>query len=255
MTGSTRRRILIALDMHSATENGLSTLVSIARRLDASLSGLYFEDSQLMSVAGLPFSTEINYLSAEERVLEPEELLRINRVASARARRLLEELTAQDELECTFAIESGEVAIQALSMQGCDVFLPGRKRQQLTLRQKAQQSKQQLILIYENDKVFEGMLEVARLLAVNGMVSDITILSETPLPANIAEKLPVEGVRLHFQWIASTHTDQLHTLRLPPASLMLMPKDVLTGLSERQLFELLDQLPFPLMLVDLTSQS
>ncbi len=244
-----RRRILIALDMHSATDEGLSTLISIARRLDASLSGLYIEDSQLMSAAGLPFSTEINYLSAEERILDPEELLRINRLASAQARHLLEELSAQDKLECTFAVESGKVAIQSLSIRGCDVFLPGRNRKGLA-RQQGPRQPGQLVLIYENTSVFERMLEVAHLLAANGMVSDITIVSETPLPADVAGKLSTEGVRWHFQAAASTRPEQLRALRLAPASLVLMPKDLLAGLTERQWFELLEQLPFPLLLMD-----
>lgn len=249
MMNNVRRRILIALDMHSATDAGLPTLISIARRLNATLSGLYIEDSQLMSAAGLPFSTEINYLSAEERVLEPEELLRINRVASARARRLLEELTARDKLECTFTVESGKVAIQSLSIQGCDVFLPGRSRKSLT-RQQASLQLRQLVLIYENPGIFERMLDVARLLTANGMVSDITIVSEVPLPAEVTGKLSIEGARWHFQGVSSTRPEQLRFLRLPPASLVLMPKDLLAGLTERQWFELLEQLPFPLLLMD-----
>lgn len=246
---SARRHILIALDMHSATDVGLSTLVSIARRLDARLSGLYIEDSQLMLAAGLPFSTEINYLSAEERILDPEELLRINRLASAQARHQLEELSARDKLECTFAVESGKVAIQSLSIQGCDVFLPGRSRKSLTRKQATLQLRQ-LVLIYQNSGIFERMLEVARVLAANGMVSDITIVSETPLPPEITGKLSIEGVRWHFQAVSSTRPEQLRALKLSPASLVLMPKDLLTNLTERQWFELLEQLPFPILLMD-----
>ncbi|WP_461481050.1 hypothetical protein [Porticoccus sp.] len=250
MSSSTERRILIALDAYSATETGLVTLVSIARRLNASLTGLYIEDSQLMSVAELPFSTEINYLSAEERELQPAELLRINKIAAARARRLLEKLSSRDKLAWTFAEESGELAVCALSHQGCDIFFPGRSRPYLSLQRQSSQPHQQLTLIYHCQPEFDRMLEVVRLLSVNGMVSDVTIVSETPLPADIAEKLPVQGVRLHFELVRSTRPEQLRFLKLPVSSLILMSKNALNGLTERQLAELTEQFSYPLMLVN-----
>ncbi|TNE95426.1 MAG: hypothetical protein EP324_00040 [Gammaproteobacteria bacterium] len=250
MSSSSERRILIALDAYSATEPGLATLVSIARRLNASLTGLYIEDRQLMSVAELPFSTEINYLSAEERELEPAELMRLNKIASTRARRLLEKLSTQDKLSWTFSEESGELAICALSHQGCDIFFPGRIRPYRKLQQPSPHPHQQLALIYHCEVEFERMLEVVRLLSVNGMVTDVTIVSETPLPPEIAGKLPVQGIRLHFQLVHSTHPQQLQYLKLPGSSLVLMSKSALSGLTERQLAELPEQLCYPLMLVD-----
>lgn len=250
MTSNSGRRILIALDVHSANEAELSTLISIARRLNASLAGLYIEDSQLMSVAGLPFSTEINYLSAEEKLLEPEELLRINKIASARARQLLEQLTSREKLSWTFTVESGELAALALSHQGCDVFFPGRSRARFNRSYDAISARQQLTLIYHNAEAFDRMLEVTQQLSVNGMVSDITIVSETPLPAEIAERLPVQGVRLHFQLVRSTGPEALPLLKLPRGSVVLMARAALTGMTARQLSELPDQLPYPLMLVE-----
>lgn len=250
MSSSTERRILIALDAYSATEPGLASLVSIARRLNASLTGLYIEDSQLMSVAELPFSTEINYLSAEERQLEPSELMRLNKIAATRARRLLEKLSAQDKLAWTFSEESGELAICALSHQGYDIFFPGRIRPYIRLQQPSAHPHQQLALIYHSEVEFEHMLEVVRLLSGNGMVTDVTIVSETPLPPEIAGKLPVQGVRLHFQLAHSTRPEQLQYLKLPGSSLVLMSKSALSGLTDRQLAELPEQLCYPLMLVD-----
>lgn len=247
---SSERRILIALDMHSANRSGLAIPVSIARHLNATLTGIYIEDSELMTAAGLPFSTEINYLSAEEQVLKPEELLRINKMASARARRLLEELTEREQLAWTFAVESGAVAIRAMSDQGCDIFFPGRSRKRLIIEHHSTTPKQQLVLIYQGVGSFDRMLEVAHLLSINGMVSDITIVSETPLPAEVAEKLPVQGVRIHFQLTYTTGPQYLKQMRLPGTSLILMPKSGLETLTERQLSELLEQLPYPMMLVD-----
>ena len=250
MSSSTDRRILIALDAYSATESGLVMLVSIASHLNASLTGLYIKDSRLMSAAALPFCTEINYLSAEERELEPEELLRINKVASARARRLLEKLSTRDKLAWTFAEESGELALCALSHQNCDIFFPGRSRPYPTLQRYPPPSGHQLTLIYHGEMKFVRMLEVTRLLSANGMVSDVTIVSETPLPLEIAKKLPVQGIHLHFQLAHSTRAEQLRYLKLPRSSLVLMSKSAMNGLTERQLAELPEQLCHPLLLVD-----
>ena len=250
MSNHSGRRIVIALDMHSATESGLSTLIDIARRLNASVSGLYIEDQQLLSAAGLPFSTEVNYLSAEEKSLDLEELERINKLSSTRARRLLEELTERDKLTWTFAVERGDVALRVMSDRGCDIYFPARVRQRLTIEHAVSRPAQQLVMIYRDRETFERILEVAKALSSNGAISDITIVSETPLPAEVAEKLPVQGVRVHFQLASSSNAISLNRLKLPGSSLVLMAKEGVESLTERQLSELLEQLPYPMMLID-----
>ncbi len=73
----TERRILIALDALSITEASLLSLVTMARWLNASLAGLYIEDSRLLAAAGLPFAREISSLSGEERLFGRDAMIEI----------------------------------------------------------------------------------------------------------------------------------------------------------------------------------
>ncbi|WP_438951524.1 hypothetical protein [Porticoccus sp.] len=245
------RRILIALDALSGTETDLLSLVTIARWLNASLAGLYIEDSRLMAAAGLPFACEISSLSGEERLLGREAMIKSSKIASSRARQLLEQLSSQQEVACTFRIESGMLAPSALSHEGYDIFFPGRIRTSARPNRQASSSQpsQQLILIYDASPQFHRALDIVKRLSLNGIVSDVTLLSETVLPAEIADQLPVDGVRLHFQRVKSIHPRDLRHLRLPAGSLIMMSKSHFETLSATELADLPDWLPYPLMLI------
>ncbi len=251
MTVQTERRILIALDALSITEAGLLSLVTMARWLNASLAGLYIEDSRLLAAAGLPFAREISSLSGEERLLGRDAMIRSSKMASSRAQRLLEQLSSQQQVTCTFHIESGMLAPCALSHEGYDIFFPGRIRASARPHPRGLSSRatQPLILIYDASPQFHRALEVVRRLTVNGMVSDVTLLSETALPAEIADQLPVDGVRVHFQRVKSIHPGHLPCLRLPAGSLIMMSKMNFEKLSATELADLPDLLPYPLMLI------
>ena len=66
---STRRSILVPIDIHGINRDALETLVRIARQLDRSLLGLMLEDIRLQRVADLPFATEITLAGCHERNL------------------------------------------------------------------------------------------------------------------------------------------------------------------------------------------
>ena len=251
MTVQTERRILIALDALSVTEAGLLSLVTMARWLNASLAGLYIEDSRLLAAAGLPFAREISRLSGEERLLGRDAMIRSSKMASSRAQRLLEQLSSQQQVTCTFHIESGMLAPCALSHEGYDIFFPGRIRTSTRPRPRRLSSRasQPLVLIYDASPQFHRALEVVRRLAVNGMVSDVTLLSETALPTEIADQLPVDGVRVHFQRVKYIHPGHLPYLRLPEGSLIMMSKMNFEKRSATELADLPDLLPYPLMLI------
>ena len=243
----TERRILIALDALSVTEACLLSLVTMARWLNASLAGLYIEDSRLMAAAGLPFAREISSLSGEERLLGRDAMIRSSKMASSRARQLLEQLSSQQQVTCTFHIESGMLVPAALSHEGYDIFFPGRTR---THQQwSSMKPTQQLALIYDASSQFHRVLEVVRQLSLKGLVSDVILLSETALPAEIADQLPVDGIRLHFQRVNSIHPGDLRRLRLPAGSLIMMSKTNFEKLSTTELADLPDILHYPFLLI------
>ncbi|WP_272991921.1 hypothetical protein [Porticoccus hydrocarbonoclasticus] len=247
----TERRILIALDALSITEASLLSLVTMARWLNASLAGLYIEDSRLLAAAGLPFAREISSLSGEERLFGRDAMIRSSRMASSRAQQLLEQLSSQQKVACTFHIESGMLAPCALSHEGYDIFFPGRIRTSARPRPPGLSSRpsKPLVLVYDTSPQFYRALEVVSRLAANGMVSDVTLLSETALPPEIADQLPVDGIRVHFQRVESIHPGDLTYLRLPAGSLIMMSKMNFEKLSATELADLPDLLPYPLMLI------
>jgi len=252
MTSKTEHRILIALDAVQNNEESLAMLVNLASRLKASLSGLFVEDSRLMQVASLPFTTEINRISAQERNLQVDTLARLNKRISVKFQRLLDELSSRHKIDWTFNVEAGELFSKALPQEGFDVFFPARKRP--TLKPETSPPKQtellKFALIYDLSPQFDRAVEMVRTLCIDGMVSEITILCETELPQKITEQLLKEGIKLHILSVASTHLNALKLLRLHSSTLLLLPKKNISRLSPRELSELLTHIATPLLLLD-----
>lgn len=252
MTSISKQRILIALDAIHPNEESLVMLVNLAVQLKASLSGLFVEDSRLLEVASLPFSTEIHRISAQERNLQVDNLTRLNKRASLQIQRRLNELSSQYKIDWTFNVEPGELFAKALSQKGFDVFLPARKRSELRpKRSQAQDEKQlNLILIYDLSPQFQRAIEIARLLAAGGMVSDITILCNRGLPLIITEQLPKKGIKLHILSAATSYPEILKSLPLSPSTLLLLPKKSICQLSPNELSTVFTRMASSLLLLD-----
>lgn len=253
MTSKTKQRILVALDSLEANEESLALLVTIAARLKASLSALYIEDSRLTEAAGLPFTTEIHRVSAQERNLHTDTLIRWNKRVSTKIQHMLEELSSHHKIPWSFRIEPGEFITKTLSQKGFDVFFPARKRAELTLGTFAIKQAKELnfTLIYDSSPQFQRALEMVRILAMAGMAADITILCETALPNIITEQLlPLKGIKLHIRNVASTQTEALISLSLNSSSLLLLPKQYVCCLPEGQLSELFTRIASPMLLLD-----
>lgn len=70
------RRVLIALDHMRQSPAGLREAVRLGQMLGGQLAVLYIEDERLISLAGMPFTCEINRTSGVVRNLDSNDLLR-----------------------------------------------------------------------------------------------------------------------------------------------------------------------------------
>ena len=253
MTNKTEQRILVALNALEANEESLVMLATVAGRLKASLSGLYVEDSRLIEAAGLPFATQINRISVQESNLNRDSLARLNKRTSIKMQQLLETLSKQHKIAWSFNIEPGDLISKALSQKGFDVFFPARKRSGLNLNVSTLQQTNQLtfILLYDLSPQFNRALEMVRRLAIEDMVSNITILCENGLPKDITEQLlPINGVKLHIYSVASAQSEILISLKLNTSTLLMLSKQYIINLPEHELSELFNRIGSSMLLLD-----
>ena len=107
-------RILIGLDSSPAGLAGLAEAAEMAARLDADLVGLFVEDDNLMRLAQLPHSYEIDTQSAISRDLDPDAIGRLFKQMAQRAEREVRRAAEREQVRCTFEVVRGSVIGQLL---------------------------------------------------------------------------------------------------------------------------------------------
>lgn len=83
------RRLVVALGAHGRDEAALTLAAELARKLDAELSGLFVEDSELLDVAALPVTSLLVHHSMQRRAFDALSVERCFRVEEQRLRRLM----------------------------------------------------------------------------------------------------------------------------------------------------------------------
>lgn len=109
------RRILIAFD---ATREGLSALeaaASLAARLEAELAGIFIEDEDVVSLAGLPFAREVGFGAHAHRALDPATVEREFRAIAREARGRLERAANTRRVRWSFRVVRGHLERELLS--------------------------------------------------------------------------------------------------------------------------------------------
>ena len=90
----------------------------MAARLQADLCGVYIEDSTLLAAASLPFTQQLNAISARLQPLEPDAVARQMTMLAARARTQLSALAEERRVRWTFETIRGH-AHAALQAHAC----------------------------------------------------------------------------------------------------------------------------------------
>lgn len=118
------RRILIALDASNTAPGNLSVATELASRLRAELQGLFVEDDELLQLAALPFTTQINMTTGGRQALDPAELETQMANLAAFARRRLETVATRDRVAWSFRTVRGRIANEVASAaEGADLVI------------------------------------------------------------------------------------------------------------------------------------
>jgi len=121
------RRILLALDASKESLAALAAAAGLAAPLEAEITGLFIEDTDLLNLAALPFSREATALSRSGRLLEPERLARELRTQAATARQALARAAEASHLPWNFRIARGRIAAELLAAaQDADLIAIGK---------------------------------------------------------------------------------------------------------------------------------
>lgn len=125
--GKPIRRILVALDASPASLEGLRAAAELAVRLEATLSGLFVEDADLIRAVESPFAREVCFFSPYARRPERSRLERQLRAQAEGMRRQLEAIARQRRLNWEFRTRRGPVARELIADAGeDDLIILGR---------------------------------------------------------------------------------------------------------------------------------
>jgi hypothetical protein len=100
-------RVVVRLD--AATENAaaVATAARLAARINAPLLGIFVEDEEFLSLAGLSFAHQVTLGAGVERLTSENAELHL-RAAAGRARTQIEAAATRHRVRCTFTVVRGE---------------------------------------------------------------------------------------------------------------------------------------------------
>ena len=248
---SPERQILIALDAISQAEESFNALALFARRMNASLAGLYMEDDRLLAAAGLPFSSEINLLSAQERQLKRAHLERHNRANARRIQQRLEQVGRSYQIRCSFSVASGDITC-VLGRDNADIFFPSRHLRLRAGRLGAVPlSFRRVALVYSPEPYVERLLEIVRQLNADEAISELTlIVTEALTDAKLSEigtKLSLLSSQIRCQTIPQLSL--LDRLKFADETVLFIPKDQLGALSIAEKINLFSNASSPIFII------
>jgi len=103
------RRILVALDSASLSDEMLEVAATLAAAMDADLTGLFIEDEDLLGLGGLDFVRQIDTRTGLARAIDTASMERELRAQASRARRRLEESATLRQVTWSFRVVRGRV--------------------------------------------------------------------------------------------------------------------------------------------------
>ena len=121
------RRVVVGIDMSTASRQALATAAEIAAMIGAELHGVLVEDINLVRLAGLPDSAEFGVLSAARRDLDVDRLERSLAALARRARQELSQAAARAHVAWSFEVVRGPVLAEVLRVaEGAGLVALGR---------------------------------------------------------------------------------------------------------------------------------
>jgi nucleotide-binding universal stress UspA family protein len=108
-------RILVALDTSARGRAALKAAIQLALNTSAELQGLFVEDEDLVRLASLPFSREVDFTSAMPRELQSVNMERALHAAGKETQQAFANALQQVNLQWTFRVVRGTVTQASLA--------------------------------------------------------------------------------------------------------------------------------------------
>ena len=195
--------ILVSLDTLRGDVGALERLAEIAALLQRRLHGLYIEDEDLLTIAGLPFTREINLHTRDESNLERNQLEQQMRAMARQAEAMLAQSAERWGVEWQFQQVRGKVTAElakAAERAGLVTLLASSQNSYLNrllpqeqddLRRLLQLScillpavitaGEEVVVVIDSSDQTESLLQPAQLICANRPVTILLSGGDTPL--------------------------------------------------------------------------
>lgn len=195
--------ILVSLDTLRGDVGALERLAEIAALLQRRLHGLYIEDEDLLTIAGLPFTREINLQTRDESNLERNQLEQQMRAMARQAEAMLAQSAERWGVEWQFQQVRGKVTAElakAAERAGLVSLLASNQNSYLNrllpqeqddLRRLLQLScillpavitaGEEVVVVIDSSDQTESLLQPAQLICANRPVTILLSGGDTPL--------------------------------------------------------------------------
>lgn len=248
--------IYLAMDAASHSSDALTSAISLARQLEAELTGLFIEDIDLLRSAQLPFASEIIADSGRERLLTGTNIERSLRAWSAEMQNTLIKEAGKARIKYSFRTVRGR-RLEALMAESdiSDLLIFARARYRLT---PALNQAMNIGLIYDGSEESQHGIAILGKLAAKGLAHVTLINMETQQQArepkydihHAAEWLTQQGIIVSQQNPADKSVLALVTLlKRVHASLLLVPANNELCKQTGQFRQLESRLDCPLVIV------
>lgn len=269
-------RILVALDSGTNVSTGLDVAAELAARLRAELQGLFVEDGDLLQVAALPFTTQVNLSTGGSQPLESADLeLQMARLASA-ARRRMSAAAERGHVPWSFRIVRGRIAQEiAAAAETVDLVIvegglhraPAQARLGLSARTTIQNLRRPVLVlragrrltgpvavVFDGTEIGEKALQLADMLTPDNNALTILFPQTDPenrkaLEARARELLGSAGNAAHFRTLRAASLAALCEAAHGQNSGLLVLGADSPLLPRSNVAEILDSLGCPVLLV------
>ncbi len=238
-------RILVAIDTSARGAAALEAAARLATELRAELQGLFVEDVNLLRLAGLPFTKEIDSSSGKIRPLDPAEMEQTLRTRAEGVRLAIAETAQRTSLRWSFRVSRGSpVPTMLTESLEADLLLIGSERSVPTPALGT--IHRAPIMIVNNGVSNSRVLDTAQRLARTCGDSIVALVISEP---SEARELSADAPLVSYIQRCSADKDALlQAVRQWQPQLLLIDRSS-ELISEATITSLATQLPCPLVLV------
>jgi nucleotide-binding universal stress UspA family protein len=213
------RQILVAMDVLSDNLAVLESAAELAAQLEAELTGLFVEDTDLLRAAELPVSLEVMLWSARERNPTETEMARALRALAARIQKDLERAAKRARVRWSFKVVRGprlQVFMEAGA--GSDLMFVGPARCSRVPRYSPQRPPKRLgavCVLYSGTEAAQRALTAAMKLADQDRVQVKVLLAGTDVKdirsteSGLDERLKDPRLAVRFLDLRAGENDQV----------------------------------------------